>query len=50
MVLDLECQGNEVGFASGITRRNVWRGFEPAIIASWRIILPVPYLARTSSD
>ena len=35
MVLDLECQGNEVGFASGIIGRNVWRGFEPAILVSW---------------
>lgn len=32
MVLDLECQGNEVGFNSGIIGRNVWRGFYPAII------------------
>lgn len=32
MVLDLECQGNEVGFASGIIGRNVWRGFDPTIV------------------
>ena len=35
MVLDLECQGNGVGFDSGIIDQNIWSGFSPAIVVSW---------------
>eukprot|EP00438_Fugacium_kawagutii_P017298 Skav213695 [mRNA] locus=scaffold491:645150:650620:- [translate_table: standard] len=32
MVLDLECQGNESGFESGIISQNAWSGFASAIV------------------
>lgn len=35
MVLDLECQGNESGFDSGILGQNSWASFAPVIVVSW---------------